>query len=436
MIIKINMKYVFKHGNQYLYQRAVPSDLLPSFGKKTIKQSLKTNDKGIAAGRALKIAKEHDALFASLRGKSSSASIASEARKLLDPNSYQFTFDEEYIRRGLEHGDTIRELELSELKSLLSDRAVEGDIIAQTAFKMMSSKQPFLSEVLDDYFILKGINPETSGFKHVHRSVNYFIDVSGDKPIDQYSKSDARAFRDRYVNENKVRTGKRNQSDVQNVFSVMMDELDINLSNPFQNLKWPPAQEKNKRVPFERNELLKIANHCKSVDDDMRWLVALQINTGCRLAEIVGLSKDDLSLENALPYITIRSHPWRRLKSETSERSIPLVGVSLWAAQRALKNCDGQFIFSRYITSDSKNNKATHASNSLNKWLKTLVTGKTTHSFRHALADRLRNADCPEEVLAEILGHSRAGMTKNYGIGFSLQVKQKWLSKISDGNLI
>lgn len=428
------MKYVFKHGNQYLYQRAVPNDLLGSFGKKTIKQSLKTNDKSIATGRALRIAKEHDALFASLRGKGSSASIASEARKLLDPNSYQFTFDEEYIQQGREHGDTIRDLELSELKSLLSDRAVEGDIIAQTAFKMMSSKQPFLSEVLDDYFVLKGIKADSSAFKHVHRSVNFFIKVSGDKPIDQYSKSDARAFRDRYVKEDKVRTGKRNQSDVQNVFSIMMDELDINLSNPFQNLKWPPAKEKNKRVPFNEYELLKIASCCKSIDDDMRWLVALQINTGCRLAEIVGLSQDDLDLENDLPYVRIRSHPWRPLKSETSERAIPLVGTSLWAAQRALKNCDGQFIFSRYITSDMENNKATHASNSLNKWLRTLVTGKTTHSFRHALADRLRNADCSEEVVAEILGHSRAGMTKNYGKGFSLEIKQKWLGKIVADN--
>jgi integrase len=83
-----------------------------------------------------------------------------------------------------------------------------------------------------------------------------------------------------------------------------------------------------------------------------------------------------------------------------------------------------------------ENNKATHASNSLNKWLRTLVTGKTTHSFRHALADRLRNADCSEEVVAEILGHSRAGMTKNYGKGFSLEIKQKWLSKtVADNEL-
>ena len=114
------MKYVIKHGNQYLYQRAVPSGLLGHFGKRTIKQSLKTNDKGIATGRALKIAKEHDALFASLRGKDSSASIVSEARKLLDPTRYHFRFDEEYIQRDRKHGDTIRDLELSDLKRLLS----------------------------------------------------------------------------------------------------------------------------------------------------------------------------------------------------------------------------------------------------------------------------------------------------------------------------
>ena len=62
------------------------------------------------------------------------------------------------------------------------------------------------------------------------------------------------------------------------------------------------------------------------------------------------------------------------------------------------------------------------------------MTGKTTHSFRHALADRLRNTGCPEEIVAEILGHSRSGMTKNYGKGFSLEVKQKWLGKIITEN--
>ena len=29
----------------------------------------------------------------------------------------------------------------------------------------------------------------------------------------------------------------------------------------------------------------------------------------------------------------VQNHPWRRLKTKGSERKIPLVGASLWAAQ-------------------------------------------------------------------------------------------------------
>ena len=37
------MKYIYKHGNQYWYQRAIPAKLAKILGKKTIKISLKTN---------------------------------------------------------------------------------------------------------------------------------------------------------------------------------------------------------------------------------------------------------------------------------------------------------------------------------------------------------------------------------------------------------
>ena len=37
------MKYIYKHGNQYWYQRAVPKQIIDILGKKTLKISLKTN---------------------------------------------------------------------------------------------------------------------------------------------------------------------------------------------------------------------------------------------------------------------------------------------------------------------------------------------------------------------------------------------------------
>jgi hypothetical protein len=62
------------------------------------------------------------------------------------------------------------------------------------------------------------------------------------------------------------------------------------------------------------------------------------MDTGARLGEIVGLRRDDLSLAGPVPYVSIREHPalGRTLKTPNSRRKVPLVGMALWAAERAL----------------------------------------------------------------------------------------------------
>ena len=71
----------------------------------------------------------------------------------------------------------------------------------------------------------------------------------------------------------------------------------------------------------------------------MRWLVALISDTGIRLAEAAGLHIDDLHLEEGVPYVVIKPHPWRPLKTKGSQRQVPLVGASLWAARRIKSKC-------------------------------------------------------------------------------------------------
>ena len=63
--------------------------------------------------------------------------------------------------------------------------------------------------------------------------------------------------------------------------------------------------------------------------------MALISDTGMRLSEAAGLARDDIVLDADIPHIIIRPHPWRRLKTKGSERTLPLVGYSLWAASRA-----------------------------------------------------------------------------------------------------
>ena len=42
---------------------------------------------------------------------------------------------------------------------------------------------------------------------------------------------------------------------------------------------------------------------------------------------------DDIKLYEEVPYILIRYHLWRTQKAKDSEREIPLVGASVWAAK-------------------------------------------------------------------------------------------------------
>ena len=47
------------------------------------------------------------------------------------------------------------------------------------------------------------------------------------------------------------------------------------------------------------------------------------IRTGMRLAEAAGLHINNIHLDEEIPYVDIKPHPWRRLKTNSSQRQIP-----------------------------------------------------------------------------------------------------------------
>ena len=69
----------------------------------------------------------------------------------------------------------------------------------------------------------------------------------------------------------------------------------------------------------------------------MRWLIALISDTGMRLGEAAGLLKEDFKLDEPIPYIDLKPHPWRNLKTRGSQRLIPLTKEDLWACNRLLE---------------------------------------------------------------------------------------------------
>ena len=111
----------------------------------------------------------------------------------------------------------------------------------------------------------------------------------------------------------------------------------------------------------------------------------------------------------------------RRLKTKGSERTLPLVGCSLWAAERAVEASQhSPYLFPRYC--NDKGCKANSASAALNKWLKQIIGDSyVTHSFRHSMRDRLRAVNCSSEMIDQIGGWSKRSVGEGYGEGFQSQ---------------
>jgi integrase len=292
------------------------------------------------------------------------------------------------------------------------------------------SDTPLLSEALAKYLLLKGEGKDKTFVRGANRNIQYVTDQLGDRPIDAYTSADAAELRDKLIeNGLSVSSVKRNFSTIRSIINLTITEQGLDCINAFART-YMPDDDRQRRLPIPIDCIKSIQADCHDADDDMRWLVALLSDTGMRLGEAVGLSVEDVHLNDETPYINITPHPWRRLKTRGSERCVPLVGEALWAASRAIEGASGSsFLFPRY--NRGSNSNANSASAAINKWLKPRVPdGCVIHSFRHSMRDRLRAVECPSDIIDAIGGWTTTGIGQRYGLGQPLDVKAKWMQLI------
>ena len=151
-----------------------------------------------------------------------------------------------------------------------------------------------------------------------------------------------------------------------------------------------------------------------------------------RLSEAAGLAREDIVLDADIPHVIIRPHPWRRLKTKSSERILPLVGCALWATKSAVEALQhSPYLFPRYC--NDKGCKANSASAVLNKWLKqTIGDGYVMHGFRHSMRDRLRAVNCPSEMIDQMGGWSKRSVGESSGKGYDTKAIYTTMRLLSD----
>jgi integrase len=294
-----------------------------------------------------------------------------------------------------------------------------------------NSNAPLLSEALTIYLKLKGEGKDKIFIRGANRNIKYVIELLGDLPIDDYSSKDASKFRDNLLDKGLlISSVKRVFSSIRSIINLSITEEGINCINAFSKTYMPEKENVEIRKPIPTKDIKHIQSLCIEKDDDLRWLIALLSDSGMRLGEGVGLLKSDINLDCEIPYINLIPHPWRRLKTRSSKRFIPLIGASLWASRKILDNSnDSIFAFPRYTTKDNCN--ANSASAALNKWLKEQLTDNyVIHGFRHGFRDRLRAVECPSEIIDQLGGWSLRSVGEGYGKGYELSVLSKWLLKM------
>ena len=230
-------------------------------------------------------------------------------------------------------------------------RLAKSEVIGMSLVRDISSRNavvdlpsphsdcPSLLDALEVYIDQKGKGRPKTFRVAAERSCNYVIGICGNKPLSGYTRHDALQFRDWLVARGLTGSSvTRNFSHLKAVINFALSEYALDVRNPFVGVYHDRSAGVLVRKPIPMEAIRNVQSECRAVDDDLRWLIALISDTGMRLAEGAGLLKQDLvGLNTDLPYVCVTKHPWRNLKTASSERKIPLVGEALWAAKRIVR---------------------------------------------------------------------------------------------------
>lgn len=394
----ISPTFTFVKDGIFYFSRRIPSELSSYYTSPRIAFSLRTRSARIAQARARKAADQLDEYWYHLR----SLEVELPGKHML--------------RKG-------------------RDIALRSGEVAAPPLDTLSVT---LSEAVGIYLAQKGKDRPVTFHRAAERACGYVIDACGDKDLGVYTKADANAFRDELVSRGLAGSSiTRVFGTVRSVINFAISEQGLSISNPFARVYYDRTAGVSDRTPIPADALAKVQSQCRVVDDDLRWLVALVSDTGMRLAEAAGLSRDDfVESGDGSMFVRLRPHAWRRLKTKGSERDIPLEGEARWAAERILSETGHPtFAFPRYNSGSTTN--ANSASAALNKWMKAYAPeGCTMHSFRHSMRDRLRAVECPSDIVDQIGGWQTDGVGHGYGSGYPLEVLRKWMKAATRAGMV
>ena len=159
-------------------------------------------------------------------------------------------------------------------------------------------KPILLSDTLERYLAEHRRGKDIKFIRNVRIAIDLVVQTIGDMELKALTRDHARLVRDALTEGHSTATIRRRLGSVNAVINFGRREFSLECGNPFESLQIArEGLDTKKRLPFTLDERQRIEIACRTIDDDIRHIVAIQLSTGARLAEIVGLRREDIFLE-------------------------------------------------------------------------------------------------------------------------------------------
>ena len=459
---------------RYSYRRRVPDECRKALGKLEHKVSLKTKVHSVALSRAGEVNAEFEKAIAQIRGATeinNSSSVNPIDRQHAIQAAIEF-LKEQGIHPSQKpdytaSGDEVR----GYVEAILAFESNYEDYKPESsespadkydqANRILKGAEPVEHETTlkDSVEIYLAINQEK---KHrsshnqkkfeqaIWRATDRLATFLGDTkakgyqtPLKRFSRALTRSFRDDLRGKNPswaIATINKDVQRLQAVFIAGSKHFELGLANPFAELQLTESKrEKSAKrrsfTPTEHADYVEALSTKKN--EEMALIALLMLATGCRTGEMAGLKIGEVKLSGNIPYLEIRHNSIRQVKTDSSERDVPVVGSALERLRAYLSkhpkadNPDAP-LFPRY----GRDGGTDAVSAVLNKVIRsdlgisdpTLVS----YSARHTMKDKLRAVGTLPHMQEAILGHS-AGNAEAEGYGSGIPLDQK-LSELIKAN--
>lgn len=417
-------------GKVYYYYRRVPKHLVAKYGVQFLRLSLQTSDPHIAANKGILLNKKYDAEF-SVLGESDTTSpvdVILAGKSLAMDYTLETYIDDVIAPAEEKFAANNSQYDLYERRPDPSDFLKPHQI---QALRFLQQPDRFtLSDALLVYFQNHTKGNDSAFIAKTKRDWDTLIAMFGDIDFASLSRiQHGRAVIDHLLGRGlKTQTVRRMLNTIRAVAQSAIKEREMAKANPFKELNIQgEGRDKKPKSVAPQAAISEVIHEMYGAEvKPIPLIIIMQAELGTRIGEVSGLSVDDLHLDVDIPYVHFREHPWRGLKTDESERRVPLVGYALKAATIALTlPRQGNGLFECYAKIRGNDNASAAANKRLKKW------GLTTHSFRHGMKDRLRSAGCPKDIRDAIQGHASGDVAETYGEGHTLHTMREWLLKVA-----